>query len=77
MFALCHYNSHGSIGWLDEINSKQSKNLKILTGDINDSIFCSNMLKGKDVLINLASLISIPHSYGVQEHILRQILTEY
>lgn len=63
VFALCHYNSHGSIGWLDEINSKQSKNLKILTGDINDSIFCSNMLKGKDVLINLASLISIPHSY--------------
>ena len=63
VFALCHYNSHGSIGWLDEINLKRSKNLKILTGDINDSIFCSNMLKGKDVLINLASLISIPHSY--------------
>ena len=63
VFALCHYNSHGSIGWLDEIDLNQKKNLKILTGDINDSFFCSNMLKGKDVLINLASLISIPHSY--------------
>ena len=63
VFALCHYNSHGSLGWLSEINIRKSKNLTIITGDINDDIFCFNLLKGKDVLINLASLISIPHSY--------------
>lgn len=61
--ALCHYNSHGSIGWLEDIKVKNKANLKILTGDINDDIFCIEVMKGIDVLINLASLISIPHSY--------------
>ncbi len=62
--ALCLYNSHSSLGWLSEIKDKDNKNLKIITGDINDDIFCSNILKSIDVLVNLASLISIPHSYS-------------
>ena len=61
--ALCHYNSHGSLGWLNEISNKKSRNLKIISGDINDDIFCLKNLKNIDVLINLASLVSIPHSY--------------
>ena len=28
VFALCHYNSHGSIGWLDEIDLNQKKKFK-------------------------------------------------
>lgn len=63
VFALCQYNSHGSIGWLADIGDYNKKKLTILTGDINDDIFCMKALKGMDVLINLASLISIPHSY--------------
>ena len=63
VIALCHYNSHGSIGWLEDIRVKNKANLKILTGDINDDIFCMDVMEGVDVLINLASLISIPHSY--------------
>ena len=63
VIALCHYNSHGSIGWLEDIKVKNKANLKILTGDINDDIFCMDVMEGVDVLINLASLISIPHSY--------------
>lgn len=62
--ALCMYNSHGSIGWLEEVyNLPHNSNLKIISGDINDEIFCNKILKNKEVLINLASLISIPHSY--------------
>jgi len=64
VIALCHYNSHGSLGWLNEISNKKAKNLKIISGDINDDIFCLRNLNSVDVLINLASLISIPHSYG-------------
>ena len=63
--ALCMYNSHGSIGWLEEISAKATNNnLNIVSGDINDDIFCNKILRGKEVLINLASLISIPHSYA-------------
>ncbi len=63
--ALSMYNSHGSIGWLEEISAKATNNnLNIVSGDINDDIFCNKILRGKEVLINLASLISIPHSYA-------------
>lgn len=61
--ALCHYNSHNELGWLKYAAQNKSRKLKIITGDINDDIFCDNILKSKDVLINLAALISIPHSY--------------
>ena len=61
--ALCHYNSHNELGWLKYCAINKSRNLKIITGDINDDIFCDNILKFQDALINLAALISIPHSY--------------
>lgn len=64
VYALCHYNSHETLGWLTEIDKKRNTNLNILTGDINDDFFCDEICAGKDVLINLASLISIPHSYS-------------
>ena len=66
VIALCYYNSHGSIGWLEDIKVKNKANLKILTGDINDDIFCMEALKGIDVLINLA-FNSIPHLYKSPE----------
>ena len=61
--ALCHYNSHNELGWLKYSAKNKPKKLKIITGDINDDIFCDNILKFQDVLVNLAALISIPHSY--------------
>ena len=61
--ALCHYNSHNELGWLKYSAKNKPRKLKIITGDINDDIFCDNILKSQDVLINLAALISIPHSY--------------
>ena len=61
--ALCHYNSHNELGWLKYSAKNKPRKLKIITGDINDDIFCDNILKSQDVLVNLAALISIPHSY--------------
>tara|TARA_B100001939_G_C16941111_1_gene618333 strand:+ start:1879 stop:2862 length:984 start_codon:yes stop_codon:yes gene_type:complete len=59
--ALVFYNSFGHNGHLDYIN--KSKNLDIVKGDIRDRTFCENICKGVDVVIHLASLISIPFSY--------------
>ena len=61
--ALCHYNTHNELGWLKYSAKNKPRKLKIITGDINDDIFCDNILNFQDVLINLAALISIPHSY--------------
>lgn len=61
--ALCHYNSHNELGWLKYSAKNKPRKLKIITGDINDDIFCDNILKSQNVLVNLAALISIPHSY--------------
>jgi NAD dependent epimerase/dehydratase len=37
--------------------------LDVATGDIRDPYFCDNLLKGVDVVFNLAALIAIPYSY--------------
>ena len=61
--ALCEYNSFNSVGWLENIKKKQPKNLKIINGDIRDSIFCKHITKNIDIVYNLAALVSIPYSY--------------
>jgi NAD dependent epimerase/dehydratase len=59
--ALVFYNSFGHNGHLDSIN--KTDNLEIVKGDIRDRTFTENICKGIDVVIHLASLISIPFSY--------------
>ena len=58
--ALSYYNSFNNLGWL---NGKKNKNLKILSGDIRDQDYCLKITKNKDVIFNLAAIISIPYSY--------------
>jgi NAD dependent epimerase/dehydratase len=60
---LVKYNSFGSNGWLDHIDKKVYKELKIISGDIRDSEFIYNISKRKDYVFNLAALIAIPYSY--------------
>tara|TARA_Y100000741_G_scaffold172298_2_gene130561 strand:- start:6360 stop:7334 length:975 start_codon:yes stop_codon:yes gene_type:complete len=62
--ALVYYNSFNNLGWLSKISHK---NLKIISGDINDSFFCTKITKGIDIIYNLAALISIPYSYVAPE----------
>ena len=58
--ALVQYNSFNNVGWLENTSNK---NLKIIFGDIRDENLIFNYSKNKDLIINLAALISIPYSY--------------
>ncbi len=61
---LVLYNSFNSWGWLDKIDDKIKKNIKIITGDIRDEFLVKSLIKkNTDVVINLAALIGIPYSY--------------
>ena len=61
--ALSYYNSFGYYGWLENIFSKNKKNLKIIQGDIKDLSFCYEITKNIDVVLHLAALIAIPYSF--------------
>lgn len=61
--AFCQYNSFGSVGWLDNIPNDLKKKLNIILGDIRDSFYIDKIVKNKDYVFHLASLISIPYSY--------------
>ena len=58
--ALVQYNSFNSAGWLANLSHK---NLKITFGDIRDENLILKCCKNKNLIINLAALISIPYSY--------------
>ena len=36
--AFCFYNSNGSWGWLDRLDSTQKQKLDVVLGDIRDSL---------------------------------------
>ena len=61
--ALSLYNSFDSYGWLDDIDSHTRNSINIVSGDIRDNSFVSNLVKGNDIVFHLAALISIPFSY--------------
>ena len=61
--ALTLYNSFNNIGWLKNIDKKILKKIKIFSGDIRDKSLVDEIVKNKDVVINLAALIGIPYSY--------------
>lgn len=61
--ALIKYNSFNSKGWLDFVECKNHKNLKIYYGDIEDQNTIDEPIKKSDIVVHLASLISIPYSY--------------
>ena len=61
---LILYNSFNSWGWLEHIDNKIKKEIRVITGDIRDEFLIKNQLKKNvDVVINLAALIGIPYSY--------------
>tara|TARA_Y100001968_G_C19451760_1_gene769166 strand:- start:7379 stop:8398 length:1020 start_codon:yes stop_codon:yes gene_type:complete len=62
--AFCLYNSHGSWGWLDNLNDSTKKNIEVILGDIRDPLCVRRAVKGCDIVFHLAALISIPYSYN-------------
>jgi UDP-glucose 4-epimerase len=60
--ALCHYNSNGSLGWLDQIEGIREQ-IQVTLGDIRDTELVSKLIDDGDTVFHLAALIAIPHSY--------------
>jgi len=65
--AMALYNSFDTRGWLDSIDPKVLKELKIVSGDVRDPHFVRNAMTGCDAVMNLAALIAIPFSYVAPE----------
>ena len=62
--AFVLYNSFGSQGWLENIDTNIKKNLKIFFGDIRDEKLVKDAMKGCDVVIHLAALTDAASSVG-------------
>lgn len=59
--ALSQYNSFNYWGNLELLPSLDK--VKVVSGDIRDAAFCRSIIKGQDMVFNLAALIAIPYSY--------------
>jgi NAD dependent epimerase/dehydratase len=61
--ALVRYNSGGLIGNLGFVDADARKEMRVVSGNIEDSDFVYKAVKGQDVVLHLAALIAIPYSY--------------
>ncbi len=61
--AFVRYNSFNSWGWLDYAPRLVQENLDVIAGDIRDPSVVQKAVKGCDLVLHLAALISIPYSY--------------
>ncbi|WP_071063691.1 NAD-dependent 4,6-dehydratase LegB [Andreesenia angusta] len=61
--ALAQYNSFNTWGWLDTVEDRIRKEVKVVTGDIREYDGVKRVVKGQDVVFHLAALIAIPYSY--------------
>ena len=61
--AMVRYNSGSRIGNLAFIDREARDTLRIISGNIEDSDFVYQAIKGQDIVFHLAALIAIPYSY--------------
>ncbi len=61
--AMVQYNSFGSWGWLDEVESATMSSVEVVAGDIRDRDSVRGLLTGADSVCHLAALVAIPYSY--------------
>ncbi len=65
--AFVLYNSFNSWGWLDHADDRVKASLDVFSGDIRDQGGVRSAMRGCDVVLHLAALISIPFSYHSPE----------
>lgn len=61
--AFVVYNSFSSAGWLDHSDGEVRAKVEFFHGDIRDPNGVREAMKGCDIVLHLAALISIPFSY--------------
>jgi dTDP-glucose 4,6-dehydratase len=61
--AFVLYNSFNSWGWLDCCDPDVAGEFDVFAGDIRDPYGVRKAMQGCDIVMHLAALISIPHSY--------------
>ena len=61
--AFVLYNSFNSWGWLDRADKRVKTSLDVFPGDIRDQNGVRTAMRGCDIVLHLAALISIPFSY--------------
>lgn len=61
--AFVYYNSFNSWGWLDQSPAAVRASLDVFAGDIRDPHGVRTAMRGCDVVLHLAALITIPYSY--------------
>lgn len=65
--AFVYYNVFGHWGWLDESPPDVRKVLRVIPGDIRDSLRVREAVQGQEIVFHLAALIGIPYSYHAPE----------
>lgn len=61
--ALVYYNSWNASGWLADVPAEVRSSVEIVTGDVRDPTRMRELVRGRDYVFHLASLIAIPYSY--------------
>ncbi|MBI3435553.1 MAG: SDR family NAD(P)-dependent oxidoreductase, partial [Proteobacteria bacterium] len=61
--AFVHYNSMGSLGWLDRAPKDVRSALEFFAGDIRDPNGVRTAMKECEIVFHLGALITIPYSY--------------
>jgi dTDP-glucose 4,6-dehydratase len=61
--AVVRYNSNSAIGNLALLDRRTRDSAVIAAGNIEDSDFMYNIIKGQEIVLHLGALIAIPYSY--------------
>jgi dTDP-glucose 4,6-dehydratase len=61
--AMVRYNSGALIGNLAFMDADARKSMRVASGNIEDSDFVYQTIKGQNIVFHLAALIAIPYSY--------------
>lgn len=61
--AVIRYNSGSAIGNLAMLDRRTRDAMTLAAGNIEDSDFMYNIIKGQEIVLHLAALIAIPYSY--------------
>jgi len=65
--AFVHYNARNDWGMLEGRYNDKTTDLKVIAGDVTDSLFVKKAVSEKEYVFHLAALIGIPYSYLAPE----------